>query len=291
MQGNYTQALSWLERAHFAFEHTNNQDGLGKVLHLSGRVAAQQGQLEVAQPLFEESLAVRRELGDRVGETEMLNNLAVIASHRGEYEKSRDLQEEALAINREIGDPRLIARTLNNLGNQLRHIGDLAGARQRLEEAVALQREIGDRWLLANALNNLGNILRAEGNFDEARGMYAESMDIVDKLGDGWAAAYLLEDVARMFHLAGYDSNALVLISAANSLRDSIDAKLSPSDQAELDEIQGEIEIELGVEAARDCVESGKRMAMSDALAFALQSIKDERQPFRGRNTAGLSAN
>jgi tetratricopeptide (TPR) repeat protein len=272
-QGNYTQATIWLEKARAVFEEEQDQKGLAQVLHYSGTVAAQQGDLETAEDLYGRSLALRRELDDQVGITHLLNNLAIIAEYRGDYQESRTLHEEALAIRRDLGDRRMIAFSLSNVGHILSRLGDYPGARTHLEEAVALHREIGDQYSLATTLDNLGNVVRAQASYDEARHLYSESLEINQELGDGWAAAYLLEDIARLLHLVEQNSDALVLLSAAGTLREAIDAPLPPSEQDTLATLQTQIQVELGPAFTRDCVETGKSMSMEQAITFAQAAV------------------
>ncbi len=273
MQGNYTQAVISLQEARAVFEHIQDRQGQAQVMHYSGTIAAQQGDLDEAEALYEESLALRRELDDQVGITNLLNNLAIISEYQGDFAESRQRHEEALTIRRELGDRRMIAFSLSNLGHILNRLGDYSGARAHLEEAVALHREIGDQYSLATALDNLGNVVRAQGGYEEARQMYAESLRINLELGDGWASAYLLEDIARLFHLDEQNSDALVLLGAAGTLRESIDAPLPPSEQDTLAALQDQIQLELGPAFSRNCLQTGKDMSLKQAIAFARQAI------------------
>jgi tetratricopeptide (TPR) repeat protein len=273
VQGNYTAALDWLERARRIFERTEDGVGLAQVLHYSGTVAAQQGDLDTAEERYKESLALRRKLNDQLGITNLLNNLAIVAEYRQDYEAARDLHEEALAIRRELGDRRLEAFSLSSLGHLLKFLGDFTEARARLEESVVLLREIGDRYQLATALDNLGNVVTAQGSYDEGRALYDESLAIIQDLGDGWAAAYILEDVARLIYLEKQSSDALVLLSAAGALREEIDAPLPGAEQVALEDIQKNIEVELGPAFSRDCLETGRSLSMDEAIIFARRTI------------------
>ncbi len=95
----------------------------------------------------------------------------------------------------------------------------------------------------------------------------------MEDLGDGWAAAYLLEDVARLIHLEQHSPDALVLLSAAGALRETIDAPLPTGDQKSLEALQEQIKIELGSAFTGECLEMGKAMSMDQAIAFARQTI------------------
>ena len=68
--------------------------------------------------LFEESVELFREAGDRWGVAESLNNLALTAEMQGEIGRATALNEESLRVRRELGDKRGIVMSLNNLGSE-----------------------------------------------------------------------------------------------------------------------------------------------------------------------------
>ena len=53
--------------------------------------------------MHRESLAIKREIGDRQGEAASLNNLGSIAKRRGDEDAANLLFEEANEIRREMG--------------------------------------------------------------------------------------------------------------------------------------------------------------------------------------------
>ena len=61
LQGNYTEAVTWLAQARAVFEAIDDPQGLAQVLHYSGTVAAQQGDLQAAEDQYMQSLTLRRE--------------------------------------------------------------------------------------------------------------------------------------------------------------------------------------------------------------------------------------
>ena len=126
--------------------------------HGAGSLAYHQGDYPGARALGEESLAIRRQLGDRKGIAASLNNLGLVACDQGDYPAARALYEESLAIKRELGDRVGIANSLNNLGNVAYDQAELAFARALYEESLAIARELGDREGVARVLGNLGNV-------------------------------------------------------------------------------------------------------------------------------------
>ncbi|MGH9801830.1 MAG: tetratricopeptide repeat protein, partial [Blastocatellia bacterium] len=67
----------------------------------------------------------------------------------GDLAGAQKIYEEALAIKREIGHRPGIATMTNNLANVLRDQGELIGAKKGYEAAIAIRREMGDQSNLA----------------------------------------------------------------------------------------------------------------------------------------------
>ena len=58
-----------------------------------------------AERLYRESLAIKREIGDRQGESGSLINLGIIMNSKGQYDEKHRMYTEAVRIRREIGMP------------------------------------------------------------------------------------------------------------------------------------------------------------------------------------------
>ncbi len=92
--------------------------------------------------LREESLAIRRELGDKKGIAKSLNNLGNVAKNQGDYATVRALLAESLAICRELSDLCCIAWNLEELAGWRSDVGDplhavrIWGASQRLRDEI-----------------------------------------------------------------------------------------------------------------------------------------------------------
>ena len=97
------------------------------------------GRNEEALKLLEQSLAIRREIGDRAGEAVTLNNISQIYDAWGRYEEALKLLEQSLAIWREVGDRAGEAVTSWNLGLEYERRGDLTRALPLLESSVRIK--------------------------------------------------------------------------------------------------------------------------------------------------------
>jgi class 3 adenylate cyclase/tetratricopeptide (TPR) repeat protein len=274
-QGQYDQAMMWLERARKSFDLAGDRAGVGQAWHYSGSVAAQRGDYAAAQSFYEQSLSIRRELGDRKNTASLLSNLGIVARYQGRLNFAHRLHEEALSIRRELGDRWAIANSLNNLGNLVVDEGNLEEARPILEEALRLHREVGDPWSVANSANNLANLAREQRDYQTARALYRESLLINRELGDRWSLAYLLEDVGGLAILEGDCARALRLIAAAEVLRDAAHAPLSPAEKDKLDHLLGQAVRLLGEKASQTALKSGRRLALDQAIDQALAGLAD----------------
>jgi tetratricopeptide (TPR) repeat protein len=141
--GKYTEALPLHEQSLAIDRELGNKVGEGTTLSNIGKIYQAWGDYATALKYLEQSLRIRREIGDKAGEGATLNNLATIAYAKGDYAAALTYLEQSLAIRREIGDKRQEAETSWNIGYIYEKQGDLAKAEQYISRAVQLEEEIG----------------------------------------------------------------------------------------------------------------------------------------------------
>ncbi len=271
LQGQYSESFVWLDKARSKFEMLGDLAGLGQVLHLEGTLAAQQGNLELAQTHYEESLTLRQQLKDQPKIADLLNNMGIVARYRGDYETAAILQKEALDLRYKLADKWAIALSLNNLGNVYLDQGNFFLAQTQLEVAVQVQRQLGDKYMLANFLHSLANVNRDQGDYHKAYAHYKESLIILWELGDRWLLANLLEDMGGLAALLGQAKRALQLPEAAAALRELINSPLSSTYQEKLDKMLEPARQALGEETSKTVKAKGRAMSLEQAINEALQ--------------------
>jgi predicted ATPase len=119
-----------------------------------------------------------------------LDGVAVMALRSGDHEAGRSLYEEMLAIGRELGDRWVIATAHNGVGDALRFLRDMDGAEARCREALEIARAMGDRWTIAFSLICLGLVAHTRGDLDQAHAAYIECLAIRSELGDRRSIAF-----------------------------------------------------------------------------------------------------
>ncbi|MGB8687552.1 MAG: tetratricopeptide repeat protein, partial [Microcoleus sp.] len=137
------------------------------------------GQFQRAIAFHEQSLEIKREIGDRQGEANSLGNLGNAYDSLGQYQRAIAFHEQYLEIEREIGDRVGESIALNNLGNALLKTNKLAEAESQLRASIEIY-----ETLLSELVNNehkasffetqitsyrnLQKVLVAQTQFDEA---------------------------------------------------------------------------------------------------------------------------
>ena len=175
-----------------------------------------------ASSLFEQSLTISQEIGDRAGEGTSLNSIAGIHYARGEYDKALPLYKQSLAINREVGNRAMEGTALNNISLiykvQDKYYQDLS----YLEMSLALRQEIGDRAEEGTALNNISQFYDARGEYDKALSYLEQSLAISYEIGDRQGEAETSWNIGRIYEDQGDLTKAEQYMARAMQLAEKI---------------------------------------------------------------------
>jgi tetratricopeptide (TPR) repeat protein len=106
----------------------------------------------------------------------------------GDYPAAaRDL-EQALGLYRDIGNRDGEAEALNESGTLYRARGDLGRAGSCHQQALDLARQIGSSWDQAQALAGLGRCALAAGHTAEAEDLLRQALETFQRIGAAEAA-------------------------------------------------------------------------------------------------------
>jgi tetratricopeptide (TPR) repeat protein len=203
MLGQFTQAIGLFEQALAIARQISDRDAEGTTLGSLGTCYYALGQIPRAIELHEQALAIARETGNRGSETMALGNLADCYSDLGQTERAIDLYEQALAIAREIGDRQGEARHLGNLGDQYSDLGQTERAIDLYEQALAIDRETGYRYSEASDLAGLGEAHGDRGWWDQGARYCRQAIEVADEIGSVQVQSEARIFLARIQLLAG----------------------------------------------------------------------------------------
>jgi predicted ATPase len=162
-------------------------------LFAAGHFAWLQGDVRAMRTRLDESVAIRRELGDDAGLGRALPFLGLAIDDN--HGTARRFAEEGVALCRKLGDRWGLAMGLTNLGRIEATWGDDDAAESPLEEATALFAAIGDDWLLALPLNSLGAIAYRRGNHEKAQTAFERALPCFQAVEDRRNTAQVLTNL------------------------------------------------------------------------------------------------
>lgn len=253
-----------------------------QALAWAGWIALWQGDLEEARLYNEESLDIRRTLGDAMGIAQSLNNLGAVALERGEYEQSRAFYEESLAIRRAEGNLRYQAVSLHNLGELCFRKGNYDEARSFHEESLALRRRVGDLMGIADSLNALGLLAERIGDLKLARSRYEESLANREAREDPMGIAESLHSLAEIDAREGRLEGAMRAFRRSLAIRARLGDRLDIVDALEsiglflagAGQRRAAARILAGAQSARAGIESAPTPVRAEKLAAAVAGIQ-----------------
>ena len=133
IQGNYMEARSYLEISLQMWRDMGPEGkmGLSWTLTFLGDVALNQNAPNAARSIYEESVAILREIGDKNFMAYALRRLGLLAWREKDYSNAIALCQESLSLNRELGDLRGVLACLAGFA-------DIAVAQEKFARAAQI---------------------------------------------------------------------------------------------------------------------------------------------------------
>jgi predicted ATPase/DNA-binding CsgD family transcriptional regulator/transcriptional regulator with XRE-family HTH domain len=200
VRGYWQEGRTWLEAV--ARQPQGTPALRARALAHASRIACLQSDYAAAAQLAEHSLALARAVNNRQSMVTVLHTRGLVAVHVGNYTQATRLFEDALAlarqISRDVGDRRVLVLPLMGLSNVVSRQGDPRRARALCEEGLALAHALGMKTSVAHLLNRLGRIARAEQDYAQAAVHFRQSLQLYHELGDKAYASVVLGNLGFM---------------------------------------------------------------------------------------------
>jgi predicted ATPase/DNA-binding CsgD family transcriptional regulator len=235
-----------------------------------GLAVCQRGEWERAMELFEESLALSREAGNKRGVANSLFRLGMGLRGGGDLGRAKEFLEEALALCRESGDLALLATILTHLGMAFVFEGDFDRATASLEEAAATFREQKNRGYLATALVYLGWAALLRGDPERAGALLTEGLGLEREVGDKVSTSESLGALACVAQARGEAGRAARLFGAAEVLREVIGYEQEPGDGVLQEPYLTAARSRLDEASWEAAFSDGQAMSFEEAIEYAL---------------------
>jgi predicted ATPase len=270
VRGAWIEGRRWVDAGLAGSEGTRS-GRRAVALRVAAVLDLQLGELEAARTHGEESLSIRRELGDPEEIAQGLSILAKLAADQGDYEESERLIEEAAALWR--GGAATSAMRAGSLADLAMRRGDYTRAIALNEESLALfrklERDDGTSW----ALYQLAFCLSRVGRHEEALSFAGQALTLTQRIGEVESLIWLFVligslEVQRMEFEAG-----AMLLGAADALRERVGLALTGAEADLHRETIAQLRGAVGGERYDALHSDGRTMSGGDAVQYALNSL------------------
>ena len=183
-RGETERAASWVPQMMEAMERGGSRRDKAIAIELQGNIARQRNNLPEAERLYQEALAIYRELEDEEREANTFDNFGRVARSQGNYDRAEFYYKQALLIQEKLENKQGQATYYGNWGNLACDRNRSTEARFWYKRELALAQEVGRQDLVAHAQCGLARVLEEEGRYAEALPLALAALGIRERLRD-----------------------------------------------------------------------------------------------------------
>jgi tetratricopeptide (TPR) repeat protein len=240
-----------------------------EILTVYGNLSQFQGDVEKAQMLYEESLAVSTRSGDKIQIAQSLRGLAALAYMKDDFELARNLVERAIELSREANDEFGLAASFARLADVANAQDDFEAARDLSAKALAIYRKLDYKEGISAKLNNLGAALFALGDYGEARKCFDEALSTAVELGEKINTRLIFDGFGALAAERGDFNKAAQLSGVAETLGASIGYAPEPAERRFRDSYLKKLHAAMGADEYNAAYREGLRLSLEEATKLA----------------------
>ena len=197
-QGDFSESIALAQQSLEMARTLSDKQTEALSLGCLGSLMAVQGNVGEGTPLMEQALAIYRSLGDKIGQADMNEALAM---NNNDLERSIAYTKESLVLARELGDLAGILSHLCWLSRLVFWMGDFNSPGLWLEEAHSIARQLGDPGGEIYVISTYGEFSYWQGNYPQAIAYFENAIQSSEKFGERyqglWAQVKLAYTVLR----------------------------------------------------------------------------------------------
>ncbi|HEY9630431.1 MAG TPA: tetratricopeptide repeat protein [Coleofasciculaceae cyanobacterium] len=212
------------------------------IFHCLGMLKDQQGQVNEAIALYQQSLTLFESIRDVQGKATSLNQMAGIYAQQGQVNEAIALYQQSLALHELIDNGQGKAMSLHNIAVIYAQQGQVNEAIALYQQSLALEESIGDVQGKAASLHNMAAIYAQQGQVNEAIELFKESLEIKEKIGYVQGKAMTLWWLGRLANQQGNPSLALPYLQEAFEILQHLRSPSVAQVEALLQAVQQQLE-------------------------------------------------
>jgi predicted ATPase/class 3 adenylate cyclase len=276
--GDYQNAQSVLEvsRTIWLKSGADGEQGLAEALDCLGMVALYgKKDAKKAHPFLEQSFELYQKHADQWGMALVMHNLGYLALMKGQYAEAEEQMMISLTKFQELSDKFRVGYVLISLGEVVRLQGDYERAGKFYEQSLAIMREIHSRFSLGFSMVVLAFVSLHASDYRKAKALWEESLNLSNESGNKIIMVLCLMGFASVQVMIGKPEQAARLFGAVESLFESINYRMDPSDQKEFDHYSAAVRAQLDQAAFAKAWEDGRALTMEEAVSYALEETHE----------------
>ncbi len=207
IRGEYDKAIAYYQQASKSSEQVIQVEGIIK----HGEMLFRRGDAKGANPYFERALVLCQKNSLKKEEARALNDLGLVQYFYGNYEKALEYHDQSLNIRKTLGNQSDVATSLNNIGIIYSDIDNYEKALEYHDQSLNIRKTLGNQSGLAMSLNNIGSVYHHQKKYDEALRLHKRSLIIYETLGDQSGIASALNKKGDISRSLGKNNEALRL--------------------------------------------------------------------------------
>lgn len=185
---------------------------------------ADSGDYAQAKAHYEQSLAIKKEIGDTRGVAVAQGQLGTLAMVQGDLHEAKQRYQSVLTLFASLNEPKMEATVWHQLGNVYQRAKAWQAAEHAYRESARIKEALGDTLSAASTWTNLAVLTDAQGNTDAAEQWYRKAI-AVQQQGNPKDLAMSLNNLADLLqNQATRIEEARALAEQALAIRETLDA-------------------------------------------------------------------
>ena len=200
LQANYahSEAIQWYERVLPLIRQVGERIGEANVLQRIGDVQQFRKEMDGALASYAAALTLFRQVGERIGEANVLQRIGDVQQFRDDYDAALANYENGLSLFRQVGERIGEANVLQRIGDVQQFRKEMDGALASYAAALTLFRHIGARVGEAYVLRGIGAVQQFRKEMDGALASYTAALTLSRQVGDRLGEAYVLQRIGAV---------------------------------------------------------------------------------------------
>ena len=273
MQGNLPEARAHFGQSLALYQDLGDRRGVGNALNGLAHVAKLAGNLPEARGFYEQGLAVARAADDRRTAMLLLISLGNLLLD-GDWERAEPLFAESLALARALGETSYLPYIANGLGELALFRGDSAAAAAHYAEGLQAARALKLNDMAAQLLLKLGDVAIEASDTARAGALLSESLQIYTRTGRTPRVAAAIYYCAKLVARLGHPAQSVALWAAALQAAGEADFSYVGGPEGErLTAAFAAAQAALAPAARVAALTEGRALSLEQATSLALSAI------------------